>query len=270
MLAGGFGNFEVSSGLLLAERTDQPTRLGAVEHDGQGLVVLEGSESEKRPRSGGADIRAMLMRVDDERGAQLCGECSERSSRLLAFFESAWVVAEEDVDLAADGEALHEGALVRDGTVPLATGSTRSGRKRASVGETPKAAEPEACSGRQVVQTESERYRAGGGAAYPGARERLGVVVVTVDEQQVEACATKRRTGRSEEPASFRVLRQIAEVSQRDDRVAVLLNGALDQPAQVPSVAVQIAKGEQTTHSCRAYRADSGAALRQAAVSASG
>jgi hypothetical protein len=107
----------------------------------------------------------------------------------------------EDVDLATRGEALDDGAFVRDASVPFATDSTPSGRERAPVGETPQAAEPEACSGRQVVQAESERYRAGGGAACLGARERLSVVVVTVDKKQLEAGATKQGTGGSEGPA---------------------------------------------------------------------
>jgi mannose-6-phosphate isomerase-like protein (cupin superfamily) len=40
-----------------------------------------------------------------------------------------------------------------------------------------------------------------------------------------------------------------------DERVAAPLNRALDQAAQVASVAVQVAKDEQTAHSSRAYRA---------------
>jgi hypothetical protein len=40
--------------------------------------------------------------------------------------------------------------------------------------------------------------------------------------------------------------------------VAALLDGALDQAAQMASVAVQVAEDEQTTHSSRAYRAPSG------------
>ena len=82
----------------------------------------------------------------------------------------------------------------------------------------------------------------------------VSIVVVTVHEQQLEVGATKQGTGGPEEPAPFRVARQVAEVAQRDERVAALLNGALDKAAQVPSVAVQIAEGEQTTHARRAYR----------------
>jgi hypothetical protein len=48
-----------------------------------------------------------------------------------------------------------------------------------------------------------------------------------------------------------------AEVAEGDERVAALLDGALDQAAQVASVAVQVAEDEQTAHSSRAYRAPS-------------
>ncbi len=49
--------------------------------------------------------------------------------------------------------------------------------------------------------------------------------------------------------------RQVAEVAKGDERVAALLDGALDQAAQVASVAVHVAEDEQTAHSSRAYRA---------------
>ena len=80
------------------------------------------------------------------------------------------------------------------------------------------------------------------------ARERLGVVVVSVHEQKLEAGAAEQGTGGAEEAASFRVAWQVAEVAERDERVAALLDGALDQVAQVASVAVQVAENEQTAH----------------------
>src|SRR5262249_35227388 len=160
-----------------------------------------------------------------------------------ALLERARVVAEEDVDLAVAGEALQRGPLARGGTVPVATASDG---KRAAVGETAQAAEPEARSGRQVVQTEAERHRAGGGAARAGARERLGVVVVSVHKQKLEVGPAKQGTSGTEEAASLRVVRQVAEVAQRDERVAALPDGTLDQTAQLAPVAVQVAKGEQT------------------------
>src|SRR5262249_29341442 len=203
------------------------------------------------------DVRAVLMGVDDERRAELRGERGEGASCLRALLERARVVAEEDVDLAAAGEALQGGPLACGGTVPVATGAAWSGGKRAAVGETAQAAEPEACAGRQVVQTETEWHRAGSEAARAGARERLGVVVVSVHEQKLEAGTAQQGTGGAEEAAPFRGARQVAEVAQGDERVAALLDGALDQAAQPASIAVQVAKGEQTTHSSRAYRARS-------------
>jgi hypothetical protein len=112
-----------------------------------------------------------------------------------------------------------------------------------------------------VVQTVTERNRAIGGAASPGTRERLGVVVVSVHEQQLEVGPAKHGTGRAEEPASFRVAGQVAEIAQGDERVAALLDSALDQTAQVVSITVQVAKGEQAAHSSRAYRTISGSPL---------
>jgi hypothetical protein len=90
-----------------------------------------------------------------------------------------------------------------------------------------------------------------------GAGERLGVVVVSVHEQKLEARPAEQGASGAEETAPVRVARQVAEVAEGDKRVAALLDGALDQAAQVASVAVQVAKGEQTAHSSRAYRARS-------------
>ena len=62
--------------------------------------------------------------------------------------------------------------------------------------------------------------------------------MVSLHEQKLEACATEQGTGGAEEAAPFRVARQVAEVAERDERVAALLDGALDQVAQVAPVAV--------------------------------
>src|SRR5262249_49265020 len=149
------------------------------------------------------------------------------------------------------------GPVGRGGTGPGAPALPGSEGKRAAGGETAQAAEPEARSGRQVVQTEAERHRAGGGAARAGARERLGVVVVSVHKQKLEVGPAKQGTSGTEEAASLRVVRQVAEVAQRDERVAALPDGTLDQTAQLAPVAVQVAKGEQTAQTSRAYRARS-------------
>jgi ABC-type tungstate transport system permease subunit len=106
-----------------------------------------------------------------------------------------------------------------------------------------------------VVQTEAERPRAGGGGTGVSLGERLGVVVVSVHQQKLEASPAQQGTGEAEEAAPFRVARQVAEVAERDERVATLLDGAPDQAAQVASVAVNVAEDEQTAHSSRGYRA---------------
>jgi hypothetical protein len=104
-----------------------------------------------------------------------------------------------------------------------------------------------------VVQAETERHRAGRGHAGAGAGKRLGVVVVSVDEQKLESCPPEQGTGGAEEAAPFRLARQVAEVAEGDERVAAFLDGALDQAAQVASVAVQVAEDERAAHSSRAY-----------------
>jgi hypothetical protein len=55
----------------------------------------------------------VLVGVDDERRAELRGERGEGAARLRALLERARVVAEEEVDLAAAGEALEGGLLAR-------------------------------------------------------------------------------------------------------------------------------------------------------------
>ena len=73
--------------------------------------------------------------------------------------------------------------------------------------------------------------------------------MVSVHEQKLEARAAEQGSGGAEEAASFWVARQVAEVAEGDERVAALLDGALDQAAQVASVAVQVAEDEQPAHS---------------------
>jgi hypothetical protein len=187
----------------------------------------------------------MLVAVHDERGAELRGEYREWPSCPRTLLERARVVAEEDVDFAAGGgEALERHPLARCSTVPVATGSPRSDGKRAAIGEATQAAEPEARSGRQVVQAGSERHRAEGGGAGSGTCERPGVVVVSVHEEELEAGPVQQYTNGAEEPAPIRVAGQVAEVAQGHERVAALFDGSLNQSAQVASVAMQVAKSE--------------------------
>jgi hypothetical protein len=58
-------------------------------------------------------VRAVLVAVDDERGAEFRGERRERAASMRALLERAWVVAKKKVDLAAAGEALKGGPLER-------------------------------------------------------------------------------------------------------------------------------------------------------------
>ena len=104
-----------------------------------------------------------------------------------------------------------------------------------------------------MVQAEAERHRPGGRSAGAGVGERLAVVVVSVHEQKLEARTAEQGTGGAEKAAPFRVARQVADVAERDERVAALVDGALDQAAQVASVAMQVTKDEQPAHSSRAY-----------------
>jgi hypothetical protein len=79
--------------------------------------------------------------------------------------------------------------------------------------------------------------------------------VVSLHEQKLEACSAEQGAGGAEEAACFRVARPVEEVAQGEECVAALLDGALDQAAQMPSVTVQVAEDEQPAHSSRAYPA---------------
>ncbi len=230
---------------------DEPPRLCAVEDDGRGLAVLEGAEPDERWLSGGAHVRAVLVGIDNERRAELCRDCGEGPARVRALLQRSRVVAEEEVDLAPAGEALQDGPLARGGPMPVAAGSRRPGAERAAVGEAAQAAEKEACSGRQVMQAEPKRHRPRGVYVGAGAGECLGVVVVSLHEQKLEIGATEQRPGEPEEAAAYGVARQVAEIAEGDERVTALIDGALDQVAQVPSVAMHIAEDEQPAHSTR-------------------
>ncbi len=81
-----------------------------------------------------------------------------------------------------------------------------------------------------------------------GAGERLGVVVVSFYEQKLEACPAEQSTDGAEEAAPFLVARQVAEVAEAKQRVAALLDRALDQATQVVTVGVKVAEDEQTAH----------------------
>ena len=106
-----------------------------------------------------------------------------------------------------------------------------------------------------MVQAETKRHRAGRGSASIGAGQRFGVVVVSVDEQKLQACPPEQSTGGAEEATPFRLARQVAEVAEGHERVALLLDGALDEAAQMASVAVQVTEDEQPAHSSRDYLA---------------
>ena len=168
-LEDGSSGFRLSGGLPAAESADEPACLGAVDHDGRRVAVPEGPEPEERGLSAGAYVRAVQVGVDDECGAEIGRERREGAPGLRALLERARVMAEEDVDLASAGEALAGRPLDRGGPVPAATNSRRPGGKRATVGKTAHTAETEACPGRQVVQAEAERHRAGCGGAGTGA-----------------------------------------------------------------------------------------------------
>jgi hypothetical protein len=72
--------------------------------------------------------------------------------------------------------------------------------------------------------------------------------VVSVHEQKLEPGPAEQGASGAEEAAPFRLARQVAEVAERHERIAALLDGALDQAAQVRSVAVQVAENEQPAH----------------------
>jgi hypothetical protein len=82
-----------------------------------------------------------------------------------------------------------------------------------------------------------------------GAGERLGIVVIPVDEQELQACPPEQTTRGAEEATTFWLARQVAQVAEGEERVAVLLDSALDQGAQVASVAVEVTEDEQPAHS---------------------
>jgi len=119
-----------------AERADEPACLSAVEHDGRGLAVPEGAEPNERGLSRDAYVRAVLVRVEDERRAELRGKRGEGAPRMRALFERARVVAEEEVDLVAAGEALQGRPLARGGPVTVA-GSRALLRREAAPGRLP-------------------------------------------------------------------------------------------------------------------------------------
>jgi hypothetical protein len=87
-------------------------------------------------------------------------------------------VAEEDVYLSAAGEKLERGALERGGPVPAAIGPTPPHGKRTAVGETAQAAEPEACSGGQVMEAEAQPHRPGTWRGYEAGPEGLEILVI--------------------------------------------------------------------------------------------
>jgi hypothetical protein len=185
--------------MTVAERADEPARVGAVRHDRRRVAVLERAESDQRGRPGRADVRAVLVGIQDERRLELRGEGREGASCVGALLERARVVAEEGVDLAATGEALHGRPLTRGGTVPVATGVTRPDGKT------------------RRRRRDSASGRAGSVSRPPdGACERPGVVVVSVHEQKLEPGPAKLGLGGAEEAAPFRVTRQVAEVAQRE------------------------------------------------------
>jgi hypothetical protein len=68
--------------------------------------------------------------------------------------------------------------------------------------------------------------------------------VVPVHEQKLEGRPAELGTGETKEAAPFRLPRQVGEVTERHERVTALVNGALDQAAQMPSVAMQVAEDE--------------------------
>jgi len=72
------------------------------------------------------NLWAVLVAVDDERGAEFRGERRERAASMRALLERAWVVAKEKVDLAAAGEALKGGcSWSRCSSLRAARSSTR-------------------------------------------------------------------------------------------------------------------------------------------------
>jgi hypothetical protein len=109
---GGSGRVRLCGGAA-ADRANEPACLVAIEHYGRGLAVPRGSEPDECGLSGGAHVRAVLVRVEDDRWAEFRDQRREGAASVRALLERAWVVAEEEVDLAAAGEALEGRALER-------------------------------------------------------------------------------------------------------------------------------------------------------------
>ena len=215
------------------------------------MAVLEGAEPDERGLSGGAYVWAMPVGVEDERWRTFATSVAKvpRACAPSSSVRGSW---QKRMSISPASAMRWEAAPLECGRpVPAASCLRRTGAKRAAVGETAQAAEPEARSRRQVVQSVAERHRAGRGRAGVGARERLGVVVVSFHKQKLETGTAEQGTGGEEEAAPFRVA-QVAEVAERYERVAALLDGAPDQAAQVASVGVQVAEDKQPTHSSRA------------------
>ena len=112
-------------------------------------------------------------------------------------------MAEEEVDFAVARKALQPRPLACDSAVPAAISPRGPDWKRAAVGEAAQAAETEACSRTQVVQAVTERHRPACGITGASAGERLGVVVVSVHEQKLEAGPAEYGARRAEEAAPF-------------------------------------------------------------------
>jgi hypothetical protein len=91
-----------------------------------------------------------------------------------------------------------------------------------------------------------------------GAGERLGIVVIPVDEEKLQACPAEQSTRGTEEATPFWLPRQVTEVAEGEERVAVLLDSALDHVAQVASVAVEVTEDEQPAHPSEPTACDSG------------
>ena len=94
--------------------------------------------------------------------------------------------------------------------------------------------------------------------------------MISVHKEKLEACPAKEAIGGAEEAPPFRLAGQVAEVAEGNERIAALLDGTLDQVTQVASVAVHVARDEQTAHSSRGYRARSSSRAESATPGANG
>jgi hypothetical protein len=99
---------------------DQPACFVAVEHHGRGLSVPEGAEPDKRGLSGGAHVRAVLVAVDDERGAEFRGERRERAATMRALRRSPEQFATASAHAPVRGDRGPAG--IRDENAGLSTG----------------------------------------------------------------------------------------------------------------------------------------------------